>query len=241
MMEEPLDRLFTRIAPFYDGLNHLFSLGTDNHWRTVLARRAAGGRFLDVCTGTADTAIALARARGAAEIIGLDFSQAMLRLGARKLARLGLSHRVRLVEGDALSLPFADGSFDAVSIAFGLRNLPDRRRGIAEMSRVLRPGGKLLVLEFAPPARSFLGRAYRWYLRRIIPALGELIAGARGAYRYLFTSIAAFHTPDELVNLMKDADLIDVKNKPLSGGITSLTSGRKPGMSSRKNGAGKRR
>jgi demethylmenaquinone methyltransferase/2-methoxy-6-polyprenyl-1,4-benzoquinol methylase len=241
IMEEPLDKLFSRIAPYYDGLNHLFSLCTDSYWRSVLARRAVGKRILDVCTGTGDTAIALARGRAGAEIIGLDFSAAMLRIGERKLARRGLASRVRLVDGDALSLPFADNSFDSVSIAFGLRNLPDRRRGLAEMSRVLKPGGKLLVLEFAPPTRSMWGLAFRWYLRWIIPALGELVSRARGAYRYLFSSVVAFHTPEEMVAMLEGAELVDLNYRPLSGGITSLYSGRKPDEGFREHGQGKGR
>ena len=158
--------LFAASARTYDLLNHLFSLCADHRWRAALGRAvpATAARVLDVCTGTGDVAFFLARRLPAARVTGIDFSERMLELGRRKARRRRLEGRVELVLGDALRLPFADRSFDAVTVAFGLRNLTDRRLGLREMARVLRPGGRLLVLEFSPrrPARSAGCTAGTW-------------------------------------------------------------------------------
>ncbi len=229
--------LFSGAAHTYDFLNHLFSLQADRRWRAALVRAARlrpGRRVLDVCTGTADVAIALARRLRRLEgggpaaggrVVGIDFSERMLERGRRKVRRRGLEDRIALAQADALRLPFAGGSFDLVSIAFGLRNLADRRLGIREMARVLRPGGRLLVLEFSPPPPGWTGRMYAWYLGRWMPMVGGLVSGSAAAYRYLHSSIAAFPRPPQVAALLEEAGLQRVSWRRLSGGIACLHRG----------------
>lgn len=171
--------MFSRVVRSYDLLNHLFSFNIDRAWRTRLVRMAnlaPGSRVADIATGTADLAIAFARACRDCRVSGVDFVSEMLARGHEKVARGGLSDRIELVFGDALSLPWADASFDAASIAFGLRNLKDFEGGIREMARVVRPGGKIMILEFSPPPCTLFGRTYRWYLKHVMPALGSRIS-----------------------------------------------------------------
>ena len=222
-------RMFNRIAPHYDLMNHLLSFGTDRSWRRHLVRAARPGpgtQALDVCTGTGDLAVLLAR-RGA-RVYGLDLSAGMLSRAGRKLARRRLADRVELIRADAMALPFPDRRFDLVSIGFGLRNLPDRARGIAEMARVMAPGGRLHILEFAPPPGTLFGGLFRWYLERLIPVLGAALAGAPAAYRYLASSIVAFHGPREICAMMEAAGLREIRVRGLMGGVVALYRGTRP-------------
>ena len=217
--------LFERVVPAYDRLNHLFSLGIDRSWRRRLARLAplsGGAEALDACTGTGDVAIALARRWPAARLIGLDSSAGMLARAREKLRQAGLGARVRLLQGDVLDLPFAEARFDCVTIAFGLRNLAERRRGAAEMARVLRRGGRLLVLEFLPPGPTPTGRLYRLYLGRVMPWAGGVLSGSPETYRHLFASIASFPPPGRVLELLQDAGLRHLEFHALSGGIAGL-------------------
>ena len=217
--------LFERVVPAYDRLNHLFSLGIDRSWRRRLARLAplsGGAEALDACTGTGDVAIALARRWPTARLIGLDSSAGMLARAREKLRRAGLGARVRLLQGDVLDLPFAEGRFDCVTIAFGLRNLAERRRGAAEMARVLRRGGRLLVLEFLPPEPTPAGRLYRLYLGRVMPWAGGVLSGSPETYRHLFASIASFPPPGRVLELLQAAGLRHLEFHALSGGIAGL-------------------
>ena len=230
-----VNALFAASARTYDLLNQLFSLHIDRSWRAALVRAVSGGaasasgaRILDACTGTAEVALALARRLPAASITGVDFSGRMLALGRRKVRRRGLEGRVELVRGDALRLPFAGRSFDAVTVAFGLRNLADRRLGLLEMARVLRPGGRLAVLEFSPPPAGRLGRLYRWYLGRWMPAVGGLVSGSPATYRWLADSILAFPGPREIGALLSETGLEEVAGRPLTGGIAWLHTGTAP-------------
>jgi demethylmenaquinone methyltransferase/2-methoxy-6-polyprenyl-1,4-benzoquinol methylase len=225
---ERILELFERIVPAYDRLNHLFSLGIDRSWRRRLARSVrldGGGEALDVCTGTGDLILALARRWPAARLIGLDASSGMLARARRKLAAAGLQARVRLLQGNALDLPFAEGRFDCVTIAFGLRNLSERQRGLAEMARVLRRGGRLAALEFLPPGPGLAGRLYRLYLGRVIPWVGGLLSGSPQTYRYLFASIASFLPPERVLGLLREAGLRRLEFRALSGGIAGLFQG----------------
>lgn len=223
--------MFSAIARRYDLLNHVLSLNIDRRWRRQLVHATGvseGGAVLDAATGTGDVAIEFALRSRAGSIVGVDRSSGMLGVGQEKLGRLGLADRIRLMEGDVLELPFDDGRFEAVTIAFGLRNLSDYQRGVSEMARVLRPGGRLLVLEFFPPRHGLLLGAYRLYLGKILPWAGGIVSGSREAYRYLASSIESFLTRDEVERHMQNAGLSDVRHHKLTGGIAYIVSGNKP-------------
>lgn len=219
--------MFNTIARRYDLLNHLLSFNVDRSWRKSLVAYTeprAGDRVLDVATGTADVAVAFARDARAGGIAGVDLSPGMLEVAREKLARLGLEGRVALRAGDALALPFDDGSFDVVTIAFGLRNLPDYALGVSEMARVLKPGGRAVVLEFLPPRGAALV-AYRAYLSTVLPLTGRLVSGSREAYRYLAASVREFVAEDEVRSLLAGAGLTRVDSRRLTGGVAGLYRG----------------
>jgi demethylmenaquinone methyltransferase/2-methoxy-6-polyprenyl-1,4-benzoquinol methylase len=220
--------MFSRIARRYDLLNRLLSLNIDRSWRRRLVERSGlsiGGRVLDVCAGTGDVAFAFARHSEPAEIVCVDLSREMLAIGEEKARRRGLYGRVRFVEGDALRLPFDDRRFDAVSIAFGLRNLPDYPAGVSEMRRVLAPGGRLLVLEFAPPSRDLYRRGYSFYLGRLVPFVGGVVSGSREAYEYLASSVGDFLAGEKVIELFEKAGLKNASATPMTGGIVYLYTG----------------
>jgi len=219
--------MFTSIARRYDLLNHVLSLNVDRRWRSALVGAALAGEpsdVLDVATGTGDVAIEFARRSSTAAITGLDPARGMLDVGREKLERMGLSKRVQLMEGDALCLPFDDGSFDVVTIAFGLRNLPDYQVGVNEMARVLRPGGHLLVLEFFPPKGGLFLKGYRLYLGRVLPIAGRIISGSNEAYQYLASSIENFVSHEGMRRLCDESGLVDVSARRLTGGISWIYS-----------------
>jgi demethylmenaquinone methyltransferase/2-methoxy-6-polyprenyl-1,4-benzoquinol methylase len=223
--------MFSKIAERYDLLNRVLSLGIDKSWRAALVKSAGvtgSVRILDACTGTADVAIGFARAFPSCSVVGIDLSGAMLAVGQRKVAGMRLENRISLRIGDALAIPFPDAEFDVVSIAFGLRNLPDYRRGILEMTRVLKPGGKLLILEFSAPTRGLFLKSYQVYLRRVVPAIGSVVSGSRVAYRYLASSIGEFLTNDAIMEHMRAAELTAVRERKLAGGIARIFRGERP-------------
>jgi demethylmenaquinone methyltransferase/2-methoxy-6-polyprenyl-1,4-benzoquinol methylase len=223
-------RMFAEIAPRYDLLNHVLSFNVDRRWRR-LAVEALGLRpqdvVLDVCTGTADLALELARkvrleAGGA--VFGADFCLPMVALGERKRVRR-VEERLRLLAADALRLPFPDGSFDAVAVAFGVRNLADLDAGLRELMRVLKPAGRLAVLEFTTPPRRWLRRLFHFYFHRMLPRIGALLSGRTGggtAYRYLPASVAEFASPESLSRSIEAAGCSTVRFRLLSGGIAAL-------------------
>lgn len=222
--------MFSRTVKTYDLLNHVFSFNIDRLWRNkliALANPPEDGRLLDLCCGTADVAIAFARKYPGCRIVGADFVEEMLVRGREKVAQRALSDRIELVQADAMSLPFEDDSFHALTVAFGLRNLPDHLAGIREMVRVVRPGGTVLILEFAPPPDTLFGRSYRWYLRNIMPPVGAKISGYWPTYGYLYSSVSNFLTPGALADDMRGSGLEDVTVKKLSGGIAYIHAGRK--------------
>jgi demethylmenaquinone methyltransferase / 2-methoxy-6-polyprenyl-1,4-benzoquinol methylase len=220
-------RMFDAIASRYDRLNRVLSLGADRRWRrrAVAALELADGeRVLDVATGTADLALEIARARPGVEVIGVDPSRGMLEVGRRKVAAAGLEGRVRLEEADGQALPYADGSFDAACIAFGIRNVADRARGLREMSRVVRSGGRVVVLELSEPRRGLLALGARLYIRVLVPRIGALLSGA-AEYRYLQSSIAAFPPPDEFAAMMEAAGIESPRVRALTCGVAHLYAG----------------
>ncbi len=222
-------QMFGEIAPRYDLLNRLLSGGVDQRWRRLAVRLAtekAPRRILDVATGTGDVALLLKRARPEAEVVGGDFTPQMLELARAKAERAGVD--VRFVEADALALPFADASFDAITVAFGFRNFADYGRGLAEFQRVLAPGGRAVILEFPPPPKGFLGRAYRFYFWRLLPWIGGVISGKPEAYRYLPSSVERFPEPEQLAEMMRAAGFAEVRWRRLTGGIAAVHVGDKP-------------
>jgi demethylmenaquinone methyltransferase/2-methoxy-6-polyprenyl-1,4-benzoquinol methylase len=215
--------MFSTIAHRYDLLNHVLSLNIDRLWRRELVRSAGvsgGATILDACTGTADVAIAFAKALPGCAVVGVDRSAGMLAIGREKIEERQLGDRIQLQQGDVLQLPYADEEFDVVSIAFGLRNLLDYSMGLSEMVRVLKPGGRLLILEFSPPARGLYLKMYDFYLRKIVPIVGGIVSGSRAGYQYLASSIGEFPPRDRVVELMRGVNLDHVRAKRLAGGIT---------------------
>ncbi|HEY8429786.1 MAG TPA: bifunctional demethylmenaquinone methyltransferase/2-methoxy-6-polyprenyl-1,4-benzoquinol methylase UbiE [Sandaracinaceae bacterium] len=216
--------MFDAIADRYDLLNRVISFGVDRRWRarTVAALALSGpARVLDVATGTADLAIAIAKAYPSARVVGLDPSPRMLAIGAAKIERAGLGERIELVEGDAQALPFDDASFDACSIAFGIRNVPDRDRGLREMARVTKPGGRVVVLELSEPRRGALAPLARFHVHTVVPSIGALLSGAR-EYRYLSRSIEAFPPAEEVAARMSAAGLDVRAVEPMTFGTCTL-------------------
>ena len=220
-----VERMFSAIAPRYDFLNRLLSAGRDRAWRRAAVREAAlprGGRLLDVCAGTADMALEAARQFPDAGIEGVDFSAPMIALGQAKVARAGLGERIRLQVALAEALPYPDDTFDAATVAFGLRNIPDRLQGLREMWRILRPGGKMVILEFTtPPGRLFRG-LYLWYFHQVLPRIGRLVSGHRSAYDYLPASVAEFPPPEGVAAWMREAGLREVSYRLMTCGIVAI-------------------
>ena len=217
--------MFSRVAPRYDLLNHLLSFNQDRRWRARIVRRLAAvvnlrdARVLDLCCGTGDLRRAL-QARCDRAVVGCDFSRAMLERARRK------HPRALLVEADALRLPLAHASLDVIAIAFGFRNLADYRTGLAEMRRVLKPGGSLAILEFSRPRSCLWAALYGFYSRRVLPPVGGLISGDLSAYRYLPDSVSRFPSPEELTEDMRRAGFVEVTFELMSGGIVALHLGR---------------
>lgn len=221
--------MFSTIAPRYDALNRLLSLGVDRRWRLQAAREAlAGGgrRLLDVATGTGDLAFTLGAMAPEAQVTGVDFAEAMLERARGKAA--GRPGRVRFEVGDGTELAFPEGSFDAVTIGYGLRNFVDIDAGLREFLRVLRPGGRLVVLEFPPPPGGAFGAVYRCYFQRVLPAVGGLVSGRASAYRYLPASVAAFPPPEALAERMRGAGFAGVRYRLQTFGISAIHVGEKP-------------
>jgi demethylmenaquinone methyltransferase/2-methoxy-6-polyprenyl-1,4-benzoquinol methylase len=225
-------RMFGQIARRYDFLNHLLSLGIDGYWRrrTVRIVPPIGPLpILDVCTGTGDLALAYDRAAGGTPpIVAADFCHEMLVLGRQKAQHAGADGRVTFIEADAQSLPLPADAFQIVCVAFGLRNVADTQRGIAEMVRVAAPGGRVAVLEFSTPTRQPLKAIYGWYFRRVLPRIGKLFSrSSADAYEYLPESVGEFPQGEALLERLRAAGLTNLRRYPLTFGVATLYVGEK--------------
>jgi demethylmenaquinone methyltransferase/2-methoxy-6-polyprenyl-1,4-benzoquinol methylase len=222
--------MFTSIAPRYDLLNHVLSMNVDRVWWNRTARafsdilRRPGAQVLDLCCGTGDMTFALHRRMkgGDAQLFGTDFSHAMLVRAEQKSGK----RNIRWIEADALKLPFTSNKFHLVTAAFGFRNLANYDRGLAEIYRVLAPGGEFGILDFGEP-KGLIGKVYRVYFRRVLPAIGTLISGVRGPYAYLPASVLRFPSPEEMLQRMREAGFVEASWTPYTFGIAGLYRGRK--------------
>jgi demethylmenaquinone methyltransferase/2-methoxy-6-polyprenyl-1,4-benzoquinol methylase len=219
-----VNSMFAGIASRYDLLNHLLSANIDRRWRRIVADKLrpallAGTHTLDVACGTGDLALTLAEA-GQARITGLDFCRPMLEVASKKAAER--QRWIPFIEADALRLPFAPETFDVVTIAFGLRNLASVEGGLRELFRVLKPGGKIAVLEFSSPVIPGFRALFQFYFSRVLPRIGGLVSGSRGAYEYLPDSVSRFPDQERLAELMREAGFVEVTYQNLTGGIAAL-------------------
>jgi demethylmenaquinone methyltransferase/2-methoxy-6-polyprenyl-1,4-benzoquinol methylase len=222
---EAVRGMFTSLASRYDLLNSLLSQGQDRRWRrraAQLTRVQPGDRVLDVCTGTGALAAVLRRRVGSAgEVIGVDLTEAMLAVARARVPE------VSFVLGDACQLPFRDRSFEAATMAFGLRNIHDRQLALTELARVLRPGGRAVILEFSQ-VHPLLRPGYEWYSRRLIPPIARRVLGRDSAYRYLTSSISAFAPPEVVSEWMSRAGFRPVRHHLMSAGVVAIHVGRRP-------------
>ncbi|NOY41827.1 MAG: bifunctional demethylmenaquinone methyltransferase/2-methoxy-6-polyprenyl-1,4-benzoquinol methylase UbiE [Planctomycetes bacterium] len=225
-------KMFGEIAGQYDFLNHLLSLNVDRYWRWRTVRTVppkAGDNILDMCTGTGDLALAYDRAVGGqARIVAADFCHEMLAIGRKKGD--AADSQIEFIEADAQQIPLASDQFQIVCVAFGLRNVANTARGLAEMTRVCTPGGRVAVLEFSTPTWQPFKAIYGWYFRNVLPRIGQLLArNAQGAYQYLPNSVGEFPQDDELAGMMNEAGLTDVTYQGLTLGVATLYVGTKAG------------
>ncbi|MBP6311872.1 MAG: bifunctional demethylmenaquinone methyltransferase/2-methoxy-6-polyprenyl-1,4-benzoquinol methylase UbiE [Flavobacteriales bacterium] len=225
---QQVEQMFDAISPKYDLLNRLFSLGIDQGWRRKVMRdvtKEPVQKLLDVATGTAD--LAIMAAKHVPEVIGVDISEGMLSYGREKVTKKGLDQQVKLQQADSIALPFADGTFDAITVAFGVRNFEELQRGIAEMQRVLKTNGRLFVLEFSKPQKTPMKQLFRFYFHRVMPFVGKAVSKDNAAYTYLPKSVEAFPEGADFLKIMVSAGLRECKAESLTGGIASLYTGRK--------------
>lgn len=224
--KEQVEEMFDNIAPTYDRLNHIMSLNIDRIWRRRvmrIIRRAKPQRIMDVATGTGDLAIAMARKVNEAHILGVDLSEEMLSEARKKIKRLELEKRITLEKGDAESLTMmASESVDAATVAFGVRNFENIERGLSEIYRTLRPGGKLVVLEFSMPKNRLVRWVYRQYAHRLLPRIGGMISKDKQAYTYLPDSVEEFPAPERFAEILKGVGFKSVKLSSQSFGIAYI-------------------
>jgi demethylmenaquinone methyltransferase/2-methoxy-6-polyprenyl-1,4-benzoquinol methylase len=248
----PLDKapsriagMFDAIAGRYDLLNTVLSAGLDRVWRRRAIDSlalAAGERVLDVCAGTADVCIGAARAvPEGVRVVGVDFAGAMLAVGQEKLRAARLVGRVLLVRGDAMALPVADASVDALTIAFGIRNVQDTRAACREIVRVLKPGGRLAIVEFGLPHLPGLRQLYGWYFLRVLPRVGRAVSRHGAAYSYLPASVGAFPWGQAFLDLLTEAGLVAAVSRPMTLGVVYLYNAIKPGTGREESQVGGRR
>ena len=230
MSDSPIAKMFDRISPKYDRLNHLLSFNIDKTWRKKTAKAVAKSQpktILDLATGTADLAIALAKYNPQAHIIGVDISEKMLEIGKAKIAKQGLDNQIDLRLGDAAALPFESQFFDAVTVAFGVRNFENLQQGLSEICRVLKPNGQVYILEFSMPERFPIKQAYRLYFKQILPKIGKQVSKDDWAYSYLPESVERFPKPAAFLQTLNDNGLSEASTRSLTWGIATLYTARK--------------
>jgi demethylmenaquinone methyltransferase/2-methoxy-6-polyprenyl-1,4-benzoquinol methylase len=223
-------RMFDSISWRYDALNHILSAGVDFWWRRRAMRELKALKpklVLDVATGTADLAIQAVKSLDPDKVIGVDISTGMMDLGRKKIEQRGLSKKIELRRGDSENLPFEENKFDAVIVAFGVRNFENLEKGLAEMLRVVKPGGKVVVLEFSKPEKSPFRQFYGWYFRYVVPIVGRMISKDRSAYDYLPESVHAFPRGKAFVDILDRLGYKNTACKPLTFGISSIYTGTK--------------
>lgn len=227
---EKIQQMFGAIAPRYDFLNRMLSFGIDRRWRTKavrLLKYCEGARILDVATGTGDVALEIARVTPASvKITGADFCKEMVELGQRKVAQSPYADRIDFRVAPCEDLPFPNNTFDSITIAFGIRNVVDRKLGLAEMWRVLRPGGRMIILEFSTPRSQLFRQIYYFYFRRLLPVIGGLFS-KYNAYKYLPDSVLEFPSHEEFAQIIVEAGFRSVHIKELTFGIASIYVGDK--------------
>lgn len=228
--KQQVSTMFDRIAPYYDFLNRLLSLGIDTIWRKKainLLKADQPQKILDVATGTADVAIEAANSLSPEKIVGVDISVEMLEVGRKKIQRKGLQEIISLEEGDSENLPFPDNTFDALTVAFGVRNFENLEQGLREMQRVLKPGGKVVILEFSKPTIFPFRQLYHFYFKNILPFIGKFTSKDPKAYRYLYESVQAFPDGDKFLNILSQTGYKSNRCIPLTLGICSIYLGEK--------------
>lgn len=227
--KEKVQEMFNGIAPKYDLLNHLLSMGIDKRWRKKAMKVVGAGRkdlVLDIACGTGDFSIEALK-HGVKRVIGADISEKMLDVAREKAKNKGLTERLDFQYGDSENLSFEDNTFDAVTVAFGVRNFEHLEQGLTEMCRVLRPGGKVVVLEFSTPERFPMKQLYNFYFKNVLPFVGGIISGNRKAYEYLPASVFAFPQGEKFLEIMHHAGYTNVSQQRLTFGIASLYIGEK--------------
>ncbi|WP_308640015.1 demethylmenaquinone methyltransferase [Paenibacillus silvisoli] len=228
--EQHVHAVFESIAPKYDLMNDLISFRRHKAWRKLTMRKMGvkqGQTSIDLCCGTCDWTIALAKASGTGEVVGLDFSQGMLDVGKKKVQAEGLDKQIQLVQGNAMSLPFEDNRFDFATIGFGLRNVPDLEQVLREMMRVVKPGGQVVCLEMSKPTWQPFKAIYYFYFERVMPAIGKLVAKRYEQYKWLPESLKAFPDSKQLADKYREIGLQNVRAYPLAGGVAALHMGTK--------------
>jgi len=227
-----IQTMFSTIAPRYDLLNRVLSLGIDGCWRRYAVDqlpKVKNARLLDVATGTCDVALEIVkRFPPDSKVVGVDFSEGMLELGREKVRKAGYQDRIDVRFADVTSLPFEDNTFDASIIAFGIRNVRDYKKGISEMGRVVKRGGKVVILEFTSIQNPFFRAPYRFYITKVLPFVGELVSGKKGAYRYLPSSMIEFPGPEDFKKAIEETGLLDVRYRKLTFGIAAVHVAIKP-------------
>ncbi len=223
--KEQIEQMFDNIAHSYDFLNHFFTLGIDRGWRKKMIKMISGAKpkhILDVATGTGDVAIMMAKMLKPQRITGVDLSAGMLEVGKDKINKAGLADVITMQQGDSENLPFENETFDAVTVAFGVRNFENLKKGLSEMHRVTRAGGEVAILEFSMPQNKVFNFFYRFYSKNIMPLIGKITSGDKAAYSYLFESVQQFPHGQTFIDILREVGFRDSIARPLFGGICTI-------------------